>query len=477
MADNVAIPEGREVTYLERIGAHSHIRGLGLDDSLEPRQASQGMVGQQQARRAAGVVLEMIKDGKIAGRAMLLAGQPGTGKTAIAMGMSRALGQDTPFTNMSATEIYSLEMSKTEALTQAIRKSIGVRIKEETEIIEGEVVEILVDNPTTGSGQKVGKLTLKTTEMETVYDLGQKMIDSIMREKIQSGDVITIDKATGKVSRLGRSFARARDYDATGAQTRFVQCPEGELQKRKEVVHTVTLHEIDVINSRTQGFLALFSGDTGEIKSEVRDQINSKVAEWREEGKAEIAPGVLFVDEAHMLDIECFSFLNRALEHEMSPVIIMATNRGITRIRGTNYKSPHGIPIDLLDRMIIIKTTPYDEKELKQILKIRSEEEDVDISEDALKVLTRIATETSLRYAIQLITTAGVIAKRRKSQEVSIEDVKKVYALFLDEHRSSQYLKEYQNEFMFNEIGQGDASTVRTTTETSAPAAAAMDVS
>lgn len=82
---------------------------------------------------------------------------------------------------------------------------------------------------------------------------------------------------------------------------RFVQCPEGELQKRKEVVHTVTLHEIDVINSRTQGFLALFSGDTGEIKAEVRDQINTKVAEWREEGKAEIAPGVLFIDEVDVL--------------------------------------------------------------------------------------------------------------------------------------------------------------------------------
>ena len=71
-----------------------------------------------------------------------------------------------------------------------------------------------------------------------------------------------------------------------------MQCPEGELQKRKEVVHTVSLHEIDVINSRTQGFLALFSGDTGEIKSEVREQINAKVCEWREEGKAEIIPGV-----------------------------------------------------------------------------------------------------------------------------------------------------------------------------------------
>lgn len=62
-------------------------------------------------------------------------------------------------------------------------------------------------------------------------------------------------------------------------------------------MHTVTLHEVDVINSRTHGFLALFSGDTGEIKMEVREQINAKVTEWREEGKAEIVTGVLFIDE------------------------------------------------------------------------------------------------------------------------------------------------------------------------------------
>lgn len=61
-------------------------------------------------------------------------------------------------------------------------------------------------------------------------------------------------------------------------------------------MHTVTLHEIDVINSRSQGFLALFSGDTGNISQDVRDQIDHKVAEWREEGKAEIVPGVLFID-------------------------------------------------------------------------------------------------------------------------------------------------------------------------------------
>ena len=46
------------------------------------------------------------------------------------------------------------------------------------------------------------------------------------------------------------------------------------------------------------------------------------MAEWREEGKAEIVPGVLFIDEVHMLDIECFSFLNRALENDMAPVLV-----------------------------------------------------------------------------------------------------------------------------------------------------------
>ncbi|XP_033645575.1 ruvB-like 2 [Asterias rubens] len=453
------VAEVREVTRMERIGAHSHIRGLGLDDALDARKVSQGMVGQTEARRAAGVILEMIKEGKIAGRAILIAGQPGTGKTALAMGMAQSLGQDTPFTSIAGSEIFSLEMSKTEALTQAFRRSIGIRIKEETEIIEGEVVEIQIDRPATGQGAKVGKLTLKTTEMETVYDLGTKMIESLTKEKVQAGDIITIDKATGKITKLGRSFTRARDYDAMGPQTKFVQCPEGELQKRKEVVHTVTLHEIDVINSRTQGFLALFSGDTGEIKSEVREQINAKVAEWREEGKADIVPGVLFVDEVHMLDIECFSFLNRALENDMAPVVIMATNRGITRIRGTHYKSPHGIPIDLLDRLLIITTSTYSEKEMKQILTIRCEEEDVEMSEDAVTVLTRIGMETSLRYSIQLITAANLVCRKRKGTEVGVDDIKKVYSLFLDESRSTQFLKEYQQEFMFNEVNEDEMET------------------
>lgn len=52
------------------------------------------------------------------------------------------------------------------------------------------------------------------------------------------------------------------------------------------------------------------------------------------------------------------------------------------------------------------------------VLCYRCEEEDCEMSDDALTVLTRIALETSLRYAIQLITTAGLVCRKRKSTEV-----------------------------------------------------------
>lgn len=68
------VPETQDITRIERIGAHSHIRGLGLDDALEARMVSQGMVGQTNARRAAGVILQIIREGKIAGKISLCLG-------------------------------------------------------------------------------------------------------------------------------------------------------------------------------------------------------------------------------------------------------------------------------------------------------------------------------------------------------------------------------------------------------------------
>jgi RuvB-like protein 2 len=300
-------------------------------------------------------------------------------------------------------------------------------------------------------GNKQGKLTIKTTDMETIYDMGTKMIDGMTKEKVMAGDIISIDKASGKITKLGRSYTRSRDYDAMGIDTKFVQCPEGELQQRREVVHTVSLHEIDVINSRTQGFLALFSGDTGEIRSEVRDQINTKVAEWKEEGKAELLPGVLFIDEVHMLDIECFSFINRALESELAPIVIMASNRGNTQIRGTDYRSPHGLPLDFLDRVVIVSTHPYSKEEMQQILSIRAQEEEIDVSANALALLTKIGQESGLRYASNLITASYLIAQKQQRSEISLQDVERSYRLFLDPTRSVELVSKSEKRLIGEE--------------------------
>lgn len=68
------------------------------------------MVGQLAARRAAGVILEMIKEGKIAGRAVLIAGQPGTGKTAIAMGKEQQ--QSTNSLNWDVSDVPYVTLGK-----------------------------------------------------------------------------------------------------------------------------------------------------------------------------------------------------------------------------------------------------------------------------------------------------------------------------------------------------------------------------
>jgi RuvB-like protein 2 len=425
-----------------RASAHSHIRGLGLDEALTAREQSEGLVGQQQARRALGIVMKMIQRGKIAGRAILLAGQPGTGKTALAHALSQSLGPDTPFTSITGSEVFSLEMNKTEALTQALRRSIGVKIREVAEVYEGEVVSLDIKPPSGETATRTASITLKTTDMESVLQPGSRLIDQIARLQVQEGDVISIDTATGNLSKLGRSFAHVQEFDAAGPQLKYVHTPDGELKTRRETVHTLTLHEIDVVNSRNQGFLALFSGDTGEIKQEIRDHVNQQVSQWQDEKRADLIPGVLFIDEVHMLDIECFSFLNRAMENENSPIIIMASNRGMARIRGTNYAGPHGVPEDLVQRLTIITTKPYSGDELHRILRMRCQEEDVIIGDDAMEKLREIAKKKSLRYAMQLITMSALIASKRGGNEDVIEDdIGKALRLFIDTGRSEEFLR------------------------------------
>ncbi len=445
----------REVTRraFKRVGAHSHIRGLGLE-GLKAKKVGDGMIGQEEAREAAGILVRMIKEGKMAGRAILLAGPPGTGKTAIAVAISRELGEDVPFVQLSGSEIYSSEMKKTEVLMQALRKAIGVRIHEIRKVYEGEVRNLNVKftkhpyNPYYRVPESV-TITLRTLDEEKTLEASAEIAEEIIGQDVRIGDVIQIDAETGRVIKLGVSKqAESKRYDIDVA--RGVQVPSGPVLKEKEFVYTVTLHDLDVMRVRSGSIFSLLfgGGETKEIDERTRREVDQLVKNWVEEGKAEIIPGVLFIDEVHMLDIEAFSFLARAMESELAPIIILASNRGLTKIRGTDITSPHGIPLDLLDRLLIINTRPYTPDEIREILKVRAKEEGVKLTDEALEYLTKIGAETSLRYAVQLLTPAYEVAKENEREEVTKSDVERVRRLFADVKTSTEYLREFEEKMM-----------------------------
>jgi RuvB-like protein 1 (pontin 52) len=148
----------------QRIAAHSHIKGLGLDDSGNAHPLASGLVGQKEAREAAGIVVDLIKAKKMAGRAVLLVGPPGSGKTAVATAISKELGTKVPFRPMVGSEVFSSEVKKTEVLMENFRRAIGLRIKEVKEVYEGEVVELKpqeTEHPTGGYGKTISGVVIR----------------------------------------------------------------------------------------------------------------------------------------------------------------------------------------------------------------------------------------------------------------------------------------------------------------------------
>jgi RuvB-like protein 1 len=230
----------------------------------------------------------------------------------------------------------------------------------------------------------------------------------------------------------------------------YVPLPKGEVHKKKEVIQDVTLHDLDVANARPQGGQDIMSmigqimkQRKTEITDKLRKEINKIVNKYIEQGIAELVPGVLFIDEVHMLDIECFSYLNRALESPLSPIVIFATNRGMCAVRGTeDVKSPHGLPLDLLDRLLIIRTLPYTLNEIATIIGIRAKTESLTLSDSALKQLAEIGERSSLRYAMQLLTPANILAKINGRNEISTADIEESSGLFCDAKISARIISE-----------------------------------
>jgi len=452
------IEEVKSTTKTQRIASHSHVKGLGLNEDGSSHTIASGLVGQENAREACGVIVELIKAKKMAGRAVLLAGPPGTGKTALALAIAQELGPKVPFCPMVGSEVYSAEVKKTEVLMENFRRAIGLRIKETKEVYEGEVTELTpceTENPMGGYGKTISHVVigLKTAKGTKQLKLDPSIFESLQKERVEVGDVIYIESNSGAVKRQGRSDAFATEFDLEAEE--YVPLPKGDVHKKKEIVQDVTLHDLDISNARPQGGQDILSmmgqlmkPKKTEITDKLRKEINKVVNKYIDQGVAELVPGVLFVDEVHMLDIECFTYLHKALESAISPIVIFATNRGMCTIRGTDIKSPHGIPLDLLDRLMIVRTMPYSHQELIQILKIRSQTEGIQIDEESLQFLGETGYRTTLRFAVQLLTPASLLAKINGQDSISKAEAEEISELFYDAKSSAKLLAEQGDKYM-----------------------------
>ncbi|AFA40654.1 DNA helicase TIP49, TBP-interacting protein [Pyrobaculum oguniense TE7] len=439
-------------TSLERFAAHSHIKGLGVRDG-KVQFVADGFVGQTEAREAAYIIVQMIKEGKFAGRGVLIVGPPGTGKTALALGIARELGPETPFVAISGGEIYSLEVKKSEFLMRALRRAIGIRIREWRKVYEGELRSIDIRygrHPYNPYLQRVlgATIKLRTRDEEKTLRVPAEIAQQLIELGVEEGDVIMIDEETGAVSLVGRGEG-GEQYDVG---RRRVELPKGPVYKEKEIVRFYTLHDVDMSLARQRGLISAmlfgFAEEVKEIPEEIRRQSDEIVKKVLEEGKAELVPGVLFIDDVHLLDIESFSFLMRAMETEFAPIIIMATNRGIARIRGTDIEAPHGIPQDMLDRLVIIRTRPYTAEEIREIISIKANEQKVPLTKEALDLLTSIGVDHSLRYALQLLTPAYIVAKERGKGSVGREEIEEVRRHFVSVKESVEYVKSLEEKFL-----------------------------
>ena len=75
-----------------------------------------------------------------------------------------------------------------------------------------------------------------------------------------------------------------------------------------------------------------------------------------------------------------------------------------TPARGTvDIISSHGIPRDLLDRLLMVRMKPYSSSEVTQIISIRAKTEGITIQDDALQHLSEVAENTSLRYELYVL--------------------------------------------------------------------------
>ncbi|EEQ97826.1 conserved hypothetical protein [Perkinsus marinus ATCC 50983] len=107
------------------------------------------------------------------------------------------------------------------------------------------------------------------------------------------------------------------------------------------------------------------------------------------------------------------------------------------------------MPVDLLDRLVIIRTLPYSVDEIIQIVAIRAQTEGLIVGEEAMELLGKVGHVTSLRYCLQLLAPAAVVAATYgRENRVEKSDIGEIDGLFFDAKSSARMLIEHKDKYI-----------------------------
>ncbi|XP_026385232.1 ruvB-like helicase 1 isoform X2 [Papaver somniferum] len=254
--------------------------------------------------------------------------------------------------------ISGLEERLRDKIKEGLRRATGLHVELSRKVYEGEVTK-LQRNYIDDSNNTIRSISidLATTQETRELLLGELYFDAL--EKVEVEDSIVIDIQSGAVKNKGpvtNTSSRTNSPDEPDLEAPIARGnnpqPGGKVLKVIKAAQNVSLHDLDeaITTQRKDEGIYSFLISQKVSAANIDEVVNNLV----NEGLAKRKYGILQISEAQMLDFECFSLINNALETSFLSVFLSAA-RGMCGFRGSEIFIPTKIPGVIFPRMIIIR--------------------------------------------------------------------------------------------------------------------------
>jgi len=105
------------------------------------------------------------------------------------------------------------------------------------------------------------RIKLRTEDEEKTLQLGKSVASSLQNKEVSEGDVIQIDSKSGQIMKMRENREAWQNKEAGISVTPdVVDVPTDEIQKEREFVSTMNIHQLDTIQAqqRARGGLSMF---------------------------------------------------------------------------------------------------------------------------------------------------------------------------------------------------------------------------